>query len=181
MSIDHDRLLGEAFLDGLTELPLDTVRARRAECVEVETGLSYLRRMVQGPLDMVRREQARRADGESPSDLTTLVDELPETLADNARPGGNGRLSQTLEPTEIDAGLAAELAAVTDGGVLPRLGEVDDATLTDVAQRLTALEHRISEQRHAYFGQIDALQAEITRRYRDGEATVDALLAPSSD
>jgi len=179
MTIDHDRLLGDHFLDGLSELPLDAVRARRAECVEVETGLSYLRRMVQGPLDLVRREQARRAGGEAPSDLSTVVDELPDVLADATRPGGNGRLSQTLEPTEIDPVLAAELAATTGGEVLSRLGDEDDDALEALVEKLTELERRISEQRRAYFTQIDALQAEITRRYRDGEATVDALLAPS--
>ena len=34
----------------------------------------------------------------------------------------------------------------------------------------------MSERRHAYFDRIDALQAELTRRYRTGEATVDGLL-----
>ena len=34
----------------------------------------------------------------------------------------------------------------------------------------------MSSQRHALFERIDALQAEITRRYKTGEATVDSLL-----
>ncbi len=34
----------------------------------------------------------------------------------------------------------------------------------------------MSERRHAYFERIDALQAELTRRYRTGEASVDGLL-----
>jgi hypothetical protein len=34
----------------------------------------------------------------------------------------------------------------------------------------------VSEQRQALFERIDALQAEITRRYKTGEASIDSLL-----
>ena len=53
---------------------------------------------------------------------------------------------------------------------------IDDGTLVDLQDRLTDFEHRVSERRRAYFDRIDALQAELTRRYRTGEASVDNLL-----
>jgi hypothetical protein len=34
----------------------------------------------------------------------------------------------------------------------------------------------VSSHRHDLFTRIDALQAEITRRYKTGEASVDSLL-----
>ena len=74
---DTDRLLSPDLLDGLATRPIDEVRTLRAECVEVETGLSYLRRMVQGPLDIVHREQTRRSAG-AEGDLATLVEDLPD-------------------------------------------------------------------------------------------------------
>ena len=100
----------------------------RAECVEVETGLSYLRRMVQGPLDIVNRELVRREVGVR-ADRSTLIEELPGILADGPRPAGVGRLSQQLEPTDVDPELAAELDAILGGGVIGEVTALDDDAL----------------------------------------------------
>src|SRR5689334_5349028 len=102
MSETNERIMSPDYLAGLQERPIDEVRTMRADCVEVETGLSYLRRMVQGPLDIVNHELARRANGEGAADLATVVADLPESLADGPRPAGFGRLTQTLEPTLVD-------------------------------------------------------------------------------
>jgi hypothetical protein len=170
-----DRLLDPDLLDGLATRPIDEVRTLRAECVDVETGLSYLRRMVQGPLDIVHREQARRTSG-AEGDLATIVDELPDLLAEHTRTAGVGRLSQTLEPTALDPALEAELNALVGGGRVATVTEMSDADLEELAAGLTAFERKVSEQRHAFFERIDALQAELTRRYRTGEASVESLL-----
>lgn len=170
-----DRLLEPAMLDGLSTRPIDEVRALRAECVEVETGLSFLRRMVQGPLDIVHREQARRSSGDE-GDLATLVDELPDLLAEHTRSAGVGRLPQTLEPTRVDPVLQQELDELVGGGRIAQVGAMDDADLGELERRLSTFERKVSGQRHAYFDRIDALQAELTRRYRDGEASVESLL-----
>ena len=155
--------------------PIEDVRAARAELQAVETGLSYLRRMVQGPLDIVERERARRVSGDE-ADLATLVDELPDVLAEHTRSAGVGRLPQTLEPTQVDPELAAELDELVGGGRIGRVTEMADPDLDELAERLRAFERRVSERRQAYFDRIDALQAELTRRYRTGEATVESLL-----
>jgi len=42
---------------------------------------------------------------------------------------------------------------------------------------LTDFETRVSVQRKQVFERLDALSAELVRRYRDGEASVDGLLA----
>jgi len=176
MSASHDRLLSSDFLADLPARPIDEIRAMRAECVEVETGLSYLRRMVQGPLDIVNRELVRREVG-SRADRSTLIEELPGILAEGPRPSGVGRLSQQLEPTEVDPELAGELDDILGGGVIGEVTTLADDDLVDLQRRLEAFEVRVSDRRHAYFDQIDALQAELTRRYRDGEASVDSLLS----
>jgi hypothetical protein len=172
---ERDRLLDPALVADLASRPIDDVRSLRADCVDVETGLSYLRRMVQGPLDIVQREQARRATG-ADGDLATLVDELPGVLAEHTRGSGVGRLSQTLEPTEIDPALQAELDDLIGGGVMGTVTDMSDAELEQLAEQLGAFERKVSEQRRAYFDRIDALQAELTRRYKTGEASVESLL-----
>ena len=44
------------------------------------------------------------------------------------------------------------------------------------SEKLSAYEADVSARRKALFEQIDALQAEITRRYKTGEASVESLL-----
>ena len=56
MATDLADLLEPAYLGDLPGRSMDEVRAMRAECQEVETGLSLLRRLVQGRLDIVGLE-----------------------------------------------------------------------------------------------------------------------------
>ena len=51
-----------------------------------------------------------------------------------------------------------------------------DAELEQAAAELAALEIEVSATRRAMFDRIDTIEAELTRRYRDGEASVDDLL-----
>jgi hypothetical protein len=171
-----DDILDPGYLGDLEARPMDEVRAMRGECQEVETGLSYLRRLVQGRLDIVGTELQRRADGGDPADLPDLISRLPTILSDRTRNPGVGRLSQSLEPAEMPTELGAELDAIVSPGSMTHLPEIEDTTLRDVIAKLEAFEHVVSARRHALFERIDALQAEITRRYRTGEASVDTLL-----
>jgi hypothetical protein len=176
--VDLPRLLGDAYPGELRSRSLDDVRAMRAECEEAETGLSYLRRLVQGRLDIVGLELRRRADGGEPGDLGDIIARLPETLAEHTRAPGLGRLPHLLAPgaDDIDPTLAAELDGIVAEGELRDLGHVSDADLADLAARLEDLEARVSAQRRALFARIDGLQADITRRYKSGEASVESLL-----
>ena len=175
MNGDAERMLLPDYLAGLEDRPIEDVRSMRDECVAVETGLSYLRRMVQGPLDIVSRDLVRRQVGGDP-DRAALIDELPGILADGPRPSGNGRLSQTLEPSALDPELSAELDSLLGGGAIADIMSLDETSLLDLQADLNDFEHRVSELRRQYFTRIDALQAELTRRYKSGEATVDSLL-----
>jgi hypothetical protein len=176
MGSDHDHLLDPQALADLEHRPIAEVRAQRAACVEVETGLSYLRRLIQGSLDIVGQAiEQRGADGAA-IDVADLVDQLPSILGDALRPNGNGRLVETLEPTTYDTELGAEYEQIVSGGRVARAADLEDAELAQLLDQLRELERRVSAQRHEYHERIDALQAELTRRYRTGEATVDALL-----
>jgi hypothetical protein len=168
----------ELDLDDLETRPIDEIRTLRADCVAVETGLSYLRRMVQGPLDITRHEQARRREGGTAgeADLGTLIDELPEVLSEGPRAGGVGRLPQTLEPTTVDPTLQHELDGLLAGASVVHAPDLSDAELAELVERLSQFERKVSERRRALFDRIDALQAELTRRYRTGEASVESLL-----
>jgi hypothetical protein len=169
-----ERLLDPAFVEGLRDLPMEEVRAKRAECNEVEVGLSMLRRMVQGRLDIVGSDLERRAGGE-PADLAALVDQLPGILGEQSRPPGMGRLPTLLVPSEIDD-LTAEVDALADPRRLSSLPEMDESEVRALAEALGELERRTSDQRRLLLDRLDALQEEIVRRYKAGEASVDSLL-----
>lgn len=161
-------------LEDLARHPIDEVRAARASCQRVETGLSYLRRIVQGQLDIATAELERRQAGGDPADVSRLIEQLPTILGDHLRAPGLGRLPSGLDQGEVDAELAARVdilvAAIDDLAATP-----DDA-LSAARTQLADLEHEISERRRGLFERIDAFQAELTRRYRAGEASVESLL-----
>lgn len=176
MAADLQTLLDPGYLGELTARPMEDVRAMRATCQEVETGLSLLRRIVQGRLDIVGMELTRRAEGGHPADLPDLIAHLPEVLSDRTNAPGVGRLPQIMAPGELPAELEAELEGITGAGRMAELPSLDDAELRNLTDALEVFEHKVSRHRQELFDRIDALQAEITRRYKTGEASVDALL-----
>jgi hypothetical protein len=167
------RLLDPAYVDGLRELPMEELRAKRAECQEVEVALSYLRRLAQGRLDIVLADLQRRAGG-GPGDLASLIEQLPEILGEQTRPPGFGRLPTLIAPSDAD--LTEEVDALADPGRLSALPEMSDDDVRAIADALGELEQRTSLQRKQLFERIDQLQEEIVRRYKEGEASVDSLL-----
>jgi hypothetical protein len=171
-----DRILDPGYLGDLPARSMNDVRSMRAECQEVETGLSYLRRLVQGRLDIVGVERQRRRDGAEPGELSTLVSQLPEILASHTRAPGVGRLPQLLAPGELDAALEQRLESITAGHDVDSLPNLTDEDLERLHDELESFEREVSNHRRELFDRIDALQAEITRRYRTGEASVESLL-----
>jgi hypothetical protein len=170
-----DRVLAEAYVGDIIALSMDDLRAKRAECQGLEVALSYQRRMAQGRLDIVAAEQRRRAEGGAEPSADDLVRNLAETLADRSRPPGNGRLPQLMTPEVAEVNTDV-LDAIARPGALARITELSDEGLASYIDELSTYEHLVSGRRRALHERIDELQAEITRRYRTGEATVESLL-----
>ena len=168
-----DRVLAEDYLEGLSQLSLNEVRTRRGEAEQEEADVSYIRRMIQGRLDILRAELNRR-DGA----LTgSLVEGLSTILADEPRTAARGMGRHiTVEPSRIDSHRRYVEALVADVD----LSDVSARSTDELANALRTLseeERKVSAKRRALHGVLDACSAEITRRYREGEADVGALLA----
>lgn len=179
MSSDRlDRVLSPGYLEGLDGLELDEVRTRRSECQEVELGLSYARRLVQGRLDIIHAELERRETGGGPSGASDLVDRLKDgsILSEHTRPAGFGRLPTLMAPDEAAEEFTREIDAVADAESLADLPELDDEVVTRLAESLSVLERSLSERRKQVHERIDSLQAEIVRRYKSGSADPEQLL-----
>ena len=168
-------VIDPAYLEGLEGWPLAEVRSRREEATEIETGLSYLRRIVQGRLDIVVVALQHRELGEQ-ADLSALVEQLPSILSGNVHAPGLGRLPALLAPGEMDPALDRRLEEILPSVRLAAVEELSEGDLRRAAEELTEFEHSVSTQRRAVLDVLDRLQDEIVRRYRTGEATVDSLL-----
>lgn len=175
-----EHLTAPAYLAGLTTIPIERVRAMRADCQAVENALSYVRRLAQGRLDIVGAELERRREGGDPANLRELIGRLPDILADRVHGGGGGggfgRPPSDLSTDDIVATFSGELDEIMSPAAVGSVAELSDAELEAIRDRLATFERATSERRHAMHDVIDTLQAEITRRYRTGEATVDTLL-----
>jgi uncharacterized protein YlxW (UPF0749 family) len=105
-----------------------------------------------------------------------LVDDLKNILAERVRSPGYGRLPTLMAPA-IDDALVAEVESFTNASPLASLEEMDDDKLRSLTDDLGELEQRLSDQRRQLHERIDALQEEVVRRYKEGEATVEGLLS----
>lgn len=173
-----DRVLDNAYVGDLASRSIEDIRAMRAESQAVETGLSYVRRLAQGRLDIVAADLRRRREGGDPPDLHSLVEHLPEILGEHVHAAGVGRLPTLMAPRddEVTRQLTARLDAIVDANILGALDQLDDDEALALTNQLADLERQVSERRQALFTRIDALQAELTRRYKTGEASVESLL-----
>ncbi len=170
-----DRVLEPWFAADVDRLELEDLRRRRGEAEAEEEGISYLRRVLQGRIDILRAELLRRTEGAGGErGVAGLVAGLPGILSD-ARPGSfttipkirmhlpNGKHRRRLERLVSDETIA-------------RLPELDVAELTRAVELLSREEELVSADRRAVQRVVDLLRGELARRYRDGTASVARLL-----
>ncbi|MGY1916242.1 RsiG family protein [Blastococcus sp. SYSU DS0973] len=168
-----DALLDPSFLESAVQRPMSDVRRLRREAEQQEVNLSYTRRLLQGRLDIVRRELQRRAE----HDGRSLVDLLPEILAEKGRGPAHGLgRHQTVQPADPQE-YESWVNSLTPGADLSAITELSGDELEEAARSLAEAEKGLSERRRGVQQVMDGLAAELGRRYRDGEADVAALLA----
>lgn len=153
-------------------LSLAELRDLRNTLQRDDDAVSFVRRMTQARLDLVQAEQRRRAEGGGHSS-SEVTDALSGVLSEHLT-GGTARPPRPAEDFS-DHPLAVQLDELCNevGG---DTSELSDDELEQFAARLVAFERSRSEERRELFARIDALSAELVRRYREGEADVDGLL-----
>lgn len=171
-----ERILADDYVDDLGERPIDEVRAMRDECIAEEDGVSYGRRIVQGKHDIARAELANRRD-EGDKHARALLSSLPAVLRDRptGSPGRPAHRAVRLFVPE-SAQHHAEAAERFASAEMARLHELTSEELADLIGRLHDEERRLSSLRRELFTRIDALQAELTARYKSGSADVTEVL-----
>jgi hypothetical protein len=163
-----DRILDAAFLDDLSARSVDEVRAMKAECEEVETEYSYVRRLAQGRIDILVAEVERREAGGS---LGDLVDALPRILADSGprAPVAQSRLSAQLAPS-MEIEWRRGLERLVSDATLANLPLLSDAELAEALEQLRELEAQTSATRRSLHEVIDVVERELAQRLAVGQA-----------
>ena len=98
---DLSRLLDPTYLDDVDGLSLDDIRRMRAECQEAEASLSYLRRLIQGRMDIVHAYLERPGRARRPPTCRAWSTTWPASWPVPAGPSGPGatRSSTRRTPT----------------------------------------------------------------------------------
>ncbi|MDK1027109.1 MAG: hypothetical protein QGM46_09465 [Actinomycetota bacterium] len=172
-----DQVMDESFSKDLDNLAIDDLRSRRSICDELDTELSYYRRMIQGRIDLLDFELRRRSGEETRS----LIEALPEILTDSASGRTSNPLDRelSLDLPELAGGGAREVDTALSDGFLAHLPTIEVDELRRIRDSLSEMEAKISEQRRAVYDAHDIITGEITKRYREGTASADELLSTS--
>lgn len=160
----------------LGDLRLAELRAVRRDAQRDEADLSYVRRLLQGRIDILRAELARRAAPGSPLMERLVVDRLSEILADvpSAHRSSARHVTLGTPHSEEFRRLAEDMLSEVE---LSDLAARTDHELHEGMARLVAYERQVSGRRQQLQRTTDDCSAEIARRYREGEAQVDDLLS----
>ena len=157
----------------LSALTLPELRELRDRYQEIENGLSYARRLIQGRLDTVSVEMERRAEHDPDRDL---VHRLQNALAAHTRGPGLPRPNPELDPPAWADDLVAGVDRLLGPAALGDLTDVSDGALADAAAGIASEAREVSAARHDVHRRIDRVQDELVSRYRAG-ASVDDLLS----
>lgn len=161
-----DLVLEPEYLHDLDTIELEELRTRRDTAEDVESQISYYRRLLHGRMDLLLFEVKRRSGEESRS----LLDALPEILARGLVLGQEptARHIEVMPPIPSTTGRRL-IDQIMDDGVLTQLPDMSDAEVAEAVDRLKEIEGQLSEQRRQLHAVIDALQVEIVSRYRSQE------------
>ncbi len=158
-----DLILEPAYIENLPSQDLGELRDRRQVAADVETELSYYRRIMHGRMDLLNFELARRRGEEKRS----LIEALPEILGAGETAGGQtGRVRGEFDLELIGMGNRA-IDTVLQDDFLTRIYDLDVAELEEILEALTETEREVSETRRAIQVVFDTVQQIISDRYRE--------------
>jgi hypothetical protein len=157
----------------VASMELGQLRGLRNHLQAEDDAVSYVRRIAQARCDVV----AARFLQISPN--PDITGDLGAILSAHLT-GGPARPPRPVEPVD-DHPLLHRLEQICADHGYSRAEELDSAELHALVEAITAFEREVSRDRQVRYEILDALSAELVRRYRDGEASVDSLLDSDLD
>jgi hypothetical protein len=169
-----ERITDESYAQGLGDRSMDELRHMREECKEGENELSFERRLVQARTDILAAELQRRAGDVDEN----LMQRLPQILKPE---GGLGEVPLPARapdfsiPRNVDVP-RRRVEEIVGEQTLARLPTVQTEEIKGIIASLQEHERTISARRKRVHDVLDAIQTEVVRRYRSGEADPTAAL-----
>lgn len=171
-----DQVLDPEFVEDIEQITLDELRGRRSVCDELDSELSYYRRLLHARMDLLAFEMRRRSGEET----RTLIEALPDILSDpkSSEAPSHFIVPKTLpvDPPAIPMEGRRSIDRVLADDFLTHLPQIDNEELESIQVMLTDAERKVSNQRRAVYEKLEALNSEVARRYRDGLASVSEFL-----
>ncbi len=157
-----DRILAPEYVAGIDDRSIDELRTMERDCLEVETEISYVRRLAQGRLDILEAERDRRAAGGA---LGDLIAALPRILSEETGRSGPGttRAQPLLAPAESIRWNRGLERLVTDA-TLVNLPNLSDAELQATVAQLRELEQDVSARRRRLHTVLDTVTHAVAAR-----------------
>jgi hypothetical protein len=161
-------------------LELGELRSLRNRLQAEDDVVSYVRRIAQARCDVLAarfleihpdRSEAAEGSGEISGDITGDLGAILSTHLT----GGPARPPRPVEPVDSHP-LLDELERVCAEHGYSRAENLTTDELQALLAAITEFERGVSRNRQSRYEVLDALSAELVRRYRDGEANVDSLL-----
>ena len=155
------KVLDPSYVADLGSREISDLRVMHGECLELETEVSYVRRLSQARIDILEAELARRATGGS---LEDLIKALPQILADSG-PRGNpakSRLPLQMAP-EQESEWAPQLGK--SEALLANLPSLSEDELHESIAGLRSLERDVSDQRRQLHGVIDQIDRVLANQF----------------
>ncbi|CAN5728208.1 hypothetical protein BH24ACT26_BH24ACT26_12050 [soil metagenome] len=170
-----ERISEASYGEGLRDRSMDELRHMREECKEGENELSFERRLVQARTDILAAELQRRAG----VDVEDLMKRLPQILkTEGGRDAGAPLPSRAPDfsiPRNVDVP-RRRVEEIVGEQTLARLPALQPEEIKGIISSLEEHERAISKRRKRVHDVMDAIQAEVVRRYRSGEADPTAAL-----
>lgn len=148
-------------------MSLAELRETRARLNAEEDAVSFVRRLAQGRLDLVRAELKHRRGGED--DTANLA-----RVFGQEHGGGSNRPPRDTE-VPVNHPLVVALESICEEHGFGQLRSLSVAEIEALEVALANFERERSEERKALFSNIDALTAELVSRIKGGGADVDAM------
>ena len=170
-----DRIGDPAYLADLPSRAMDQLQEMRREAQALENELSFERRLCQARIDILSAELDHRA-GRVEGDV---MSRLAQILTDEDTDGPDTPLPTRMPDLSVPASALRprrRVEEIVGSDTLAKLTKLPETEIRSSIESLADHEKGLSARRKTVHEVLDAIQAEIVRRYTTGEEDPSKLL-----
>lgn len=156
-------VLDPSFVEGLDAESPEDLRKKLRDARTEEDSLSFVRRNLHGRLDLLKAELELRQGGRG---TARDVEVLTAALGGAAGNGRGGRPGLGLRAAAVAGRRGVERVLSEDH--LAKLPDMSVPEIEEVVRKVAEAEKTLSEDRQRLFAVIDAIEAELASRYKNG-------------